>query len=62
MLRWLPALLAVALLPLAILIGISLVSDEATLNAPTSEAVPPHESVPAATQGIEDAPYIEYHG
>ena len=66
MMWWLSALLAVALLPLAIVIGIGLASDEPTLDTPASEAAPaavsPQETVPAATQAIEDAPHIEYHG
>ena len=66
MMWWLSALLAVALLPLAIVIGIGLASDQPTLDTPASEAAPAAESpqgtVPAATQAIEDAPHIEYHG
>ena len=65
-LMWLPALLAVALLPLFIVIGMSPVATEATPHAPASEVapatVPAFETVPAATQGIDDAPHIEYHG
>ena len=66
MMWWWSALLAVALLPLAIVIGTDLASDQPTLNTPASKAapaaVPPQETVPAATQAIEDAPHIEYHG